>query len=161
MGDIHKLYGFWEQNYDKLLRYVKSRTYYSPDAEDITQNVFITSLIHYNQLKNPEKLGKWIYSIAKNTARTFRVSNFRYRNTFIPLDDESWNSFRCDAEKLLELRENVSLIKKMPPWKRDVLLMLIQGFEEGEISAALGIPTGTVKSRISRGRKLLENMANI
>jgi RNA polymerase sigma-70 factor (ECF subfamily) len=161
MGDIQKLYGFWEQNYNRMLYYVKSRTYYSPDAEDLTQNVFIKSLIGYSQLRNPEKLSSWIYSIAKNTARAFRVSNFRYRNHFMPLDDESWHSLRYDAEKLLELRENVRIIQKMPAWRRDVLLLLMQGFEEREISATLGIPKGTVKSRIRRGRELLENMANI
>ena len=160
MADIQMLYGFWEQNYDRLLGYIRSRTYYSDDAEDLTQNVFIKSLLRYSQLRNPEKLSSWVYSIAKNTARTFRVANFRYRTNFIPLDDESWNSFRYDAEKLLELRENLRLIEKMPSWKRDVLLMLVQGFEEKEISKTLGIPTGTVKSRVFRVREDLREIVD-
>ena len=59
----------------------------------------------------------------------------------------------------MEKQELLSAIRKLPADFRDVILLhYYQGYGIAEMSQMLGVPEGTISSRLSRGRKKLEDI---
>jgi RNA polymerase sigma-70 factor (ECF subfamily) len=59
----------------------------------------------------------------------------------------------------LLLRELAQAIPRLPPFQRDVLVAVcFQGLSYEEASAALGIPVGTIRSRLFRARSALQGL---
>ncbi len=154
---------------DQLLNYVYRFVGNRSDAEDIVQETFLRVYKNKHYYKEIAKFSTWIYTIAGNLAKTelrrrkrrkiFSVSNF--------VNDEKDFDIP-DAERSPEQQVDGSLkddiiqkaIEKLPPkFKEVILLRDVQGFSYEEISQILGIPLGTVKSRVNRGRlKLQEDL---
>jgi len=62
-------------------------------------------------------------------------------------------------DERLERQELLSAIRKLPADFRDVILLhYYQGYGIAEIAEMLGVPDGTISSRLSRGRKKLEDI---
>jgi RNA polymerase sigma-70 factor (ECF subfamily) len=71
-------------------------------------------------------------------------------------DDEVDMIERLDAAELAERADVIGRLAKLSPRERDPLLLhVVQGLQYQEIAAMLGIPVGTVQSRISRARTRL------
>jgi len=62
----------------------------------------------------------------------------------------------ADQDKRLELRDLERALRELPEEQRAAILLVgVEGFAYQEVAAILEIPTGTVRSRISRGRDVL------
>ena len=62
----------------------------------------------------------------------------------------------ASQEKHLELRDLDRALNRLPTAQRSVILLVgLEGMSYGDVSAVLGIPVGTVRSRLSRGRETL------
>ena len=124
-------------------------------AQDASQDAFVSAWINLDQLKNREKFGPWVCSIAKNKARNLVI---HYRNTIPDISlDLLTNAVEDDAlgEMLdaAELRETVeSLSEKI---REAIKLHYFEGFSIAEIAKHLSLPAGTVKWRLCQGRKQL------
>ena len=69
------------------------------------------------------------------------------------------NTFMDNYHLLINLYYLNKLVKKLPDKYRDVILMFyMEEMNEAEISKALSIPKGTVKSRLNKARALLKEM---
>ncbi|MCD6506270.1 sigma-70 family RNA polymerase sigma factor [Candidatus Poribacteria bacterium] len=152
--------------YPALKRFV-SRTM-SQQAEDIVQEAFLRV---YRDIRrfSPDRgsFKTWIFSIAANlTVDEYRKKQ-RWLRIFRPLGKEALNlpdRSRSPDETLLE-KERRSEIEKalqmLPIEQRQVLILKhLEGFKFKEIAQILGIPEGTVKSRMARGLKRLKEVLN-
>ncbi len=128
------------------------------EVEDVTQETFIRAyhyLATYNQ-KLPLK--NWLFAIAVNLCRSWR----RKRIFTVPLKAVLPLAAKEDvAEDVMQsegAREIKSLLLKLPP-KESIVLILhyINSFTIKETAEILGIPAGTVKSRLNRGLRRLRN----
>lgn len=128
--------------------------------DDIVQETYIRayrSLVK-NKFKNQSSLNTWLFAIAKNeTIRMYdKMQREEAKREKIKL------SFKKDLQKESnKIIDNIyfeKLIEKLPVKQRKVFSLLYQGFKESEVSKKLGIPRGTVKSRISRGREYLQRL---
>jgi DNA-directed RNA polymerase specialized sigma24 family protein len=62
----------------------------------------------------------------------------------------------------LELRDLDRAIAKLPSPQRSVILLVgLEGMSYGEVAAVLGVPVGTIRSRLSRGRETLRRLTGI
>lgn len=145
-----------------LLRYVTRRL--GPDiAEDVLGDVFVVALERRGAF-DPQAVSArpWLYGIASNVmARRYRDETRRLQA--VERDGqaaahrfEDTVAHRVDAERAV--RRLSRALALLSPGDRDVLLMTAwAGLEQAEIAAALGIPVGTVKSRLHRARGRLRD----
>lgn len=137
------------------------------DAQDMSQEAFIKAFNSLGSFRGDSKFSVWLYRIVSNVCLDFIRSRNRRPITslnFQDLDGESAEYEIPDERELPEeelmrrlTRESVREgLQYLPEDQRQILLLReIQGLSYDEISEALDIESGTVKSRIFRARKKL------
>ncbi len=82
---------------------------------------------------------------------------FEESNTEFPAPAESHNP-ETIALRRERMETLLGVIETLPPWHRDVILLVdVQGYDYAEAAKMLGLPLGTVKSRLSRARATLRD----
>jgi RNA polymerase sigma-70 factor (ECF subfamily) len=132
------------------------------DADDLVQDTYVKAFRSVRQFRQGTNLKAWLFTILHNTFRNQRRDAGRD-----PVDvDSALMEVAAPAdpgagpeERLLRSmadREVQAAVDKLPEQFRDaVWLRDAEEFSYAEIAEMLGIPIGTVMSRISRGRRLL------
>ncbi|MEN0651807.1 MULTISPECIES: RNA polymerase sigma factor [Hyphobacterium] len=127
-----------------------------PDvADDLAQDAFLAAWTSLASLKDPARFRSWLYGLAwRQAASRFRTDDRRRAR--------EW-AYTAETADLpgLSPEDRIALDRAMsdlPPDQRAAIaLCLSGGFSHSEAAEALGIPVGTVKSHVTRGRaKLLE-----
>lgn len=128
------------------------------DAEDAAQEAFVLAYRHLNDLKSPEKFSSWIYSIATNVGRKWLGKRRLERQRFIRLEQAAEMAFRPEEEKESlhpgALREAFEVLSVED--RATATLFYLVGLDQGQVADILGIPLGTVKSRLHRSRNQLK-----
>jgi RNA polymerase sigma-70 factor (ECF subfamily) len=132
------------------------------DAEDVAQEAFLRAYQKFALLREAEKFRGWVNRIV------FRLALNRQRGHRRRLTrDTAWqmNETRTmvdgakDAEQLVMLERLRKEIERLPEKLRSALqLSLVEEMEAADVGAVLGIPAGTVRSRLHAARKLLLEM---
>lgn len=140
------------------------------DAQDIVQIIFARIYKNIKSMSNPKKINHWMARALKNEYISFmRHCNNKYQSNKLSLEglEEEVAGVAVDhndPSKILEKKEpnsiKLSIIKEaislLKDRERRILELSLQGKEQKEISKELGIPRGTVMSRIFYARKALK-----
>lgn len=138
------------------------------DAEDISQEAFVRAYRGLRQFRGGSSFKTWLYQIVTNTART-HLAKRRDRPEDAAGDPvatpEAFGqpATNEDVEGSVVHRDRIDRALAALPedMRAAVLLRDVEGLDYKEISDALGIPMGTVESRIFRGRaRLREALAS-
>lgn len=126
-------------------------------ALDATQETFLTVFRKGKQFKGDSALGTWIYRIAVNTCYD-QLRKLKRRKTdqmpdYLDPEDHSAEEAVESAGIRPEIEEALAAIPQ--DFRVAVVLSDIEGMGLGDVAKTLGIPVGTVKSRVFRGRRLL------
>jgi RNA polymerase sigma-70 factor, ECF subfamily len=126
-------------------------------ALDATQDTFLTAFRKAHQFQGNSAVGTWLYRIAVNTC--YDILRRAKRRPTDPLP-EHLDFVDASAEQEVEAaahrHEIQNALAKLPPeFRAAVVLSDIEGMALPEVALALGVPVGTVKSRVFRGRRLL------
>lgn len=118
------------------------------DVADVLQETIITGYRKLPQLKNPSYFNTWICRILINQCKALLAAE-----SFVDIDDYQISVNNHEAEHLAihDLLDNLAPIYRIP-----LVLYYYNGFSVKEISSMLSEPLGTIKSRLSRGRALLQ-----
>jgi RNA polymerase sigma-70 factor (ECF subfamily) len=138
------------------------------EAGDLTQETFLSALKAINRFRGEADLKTWLFRIAVNESRNrFRWWKRRNRHNTISLDAPtasgeqslhetlSGNAANPEENALRHERETAlkKALRNLPDIFREAIILCdIEGLSYEEISVALEINIGTVKSRIARGR---------
>jgi RNA polymerase sigma-70 factor, ECF subfamily len=131
-------------------------------AEDLTSVAFLEAYRRRADAKIAEgKVLAWLYGIATNVVRNQRRSLRRHAEALrrVPPPDPELGiagltADRIDAER--QMRRVLAALEQLPESDKDVLsLCLWSELSYEDAAAALGIPVGTVRSRLSRARARL------
>jgi RNA polymerase sigma-70 factor (ECF subfamily) len=131
------------------------------EAEDLTQEVFVKVYRTLDRYHNGDgSFSAWLMAVARNQAIDHyrrRRQEHLHRVEEEPASLEARASGEEGPLRQLERDERVRLVhrglRSLPPELREPLILCdLQGLPYEEISDALKIPLGTVKSRINRGR---------
>ena len=138
-------------------------------ADDLAQEVFVRVFVHRRNYRRGSKFSTWLFTIAANLAKNEIRRRVRRRNWFsldalqevlgdsAPqlADSTEGRETRMERE---QLRDAVGRAITAVPEKYRLSLVLrdIEGLSYEEIAEALGIPGGTVRSRINRARSMLK-----
>jgi len=135
------------------------------DADDLAQEAFVRAWRSLARFRYESTFRTWLHGIAINVIRTHRGRGARLRRLFgivsrdgdeaaDPLDRASVDD---GIEAPLAMRQVIDrALASLPDELREaVVLRDVQGLEYREIAEALGVPLGTVESRIFRARQRL------
>lgn len=129
-----------------------------PQAEDITQEVFITLYTKLDTFRGEAAIRSWIYSIAINKSKDY-LKSWSYRK--MQFKGNSYSEKDGIAHQVISHTEDRILyqaVLQLPIKYREVILLhYYKEFSVREMSNFLSINEATVKTRLSRGRKLLHD----
>jgi len=150
---------------DSLYRTALRLTRMPADAEDLVQETMLKAFRAEDTFKPGTNLRAWLFTILHNTARNRLRDRVR---DHVDIDSETVERAgdqplqgAAETPETLLLRETLApelqaAIDELPEAFREaVWLRDVEEFSYAEIAEMLGVPVGTVMSRISRGRRML------
>jgi RNA polymerase sigma-70 factor, ECF subfamily len=132
-------------------------------ADDLVQDSLERALAHWHKRRQDGDLRGWLFTILYNR---FVTEQYRRRREAAhrSLDDvaeEGLLGFDGAQEPALEYRDLLRGFAELPQEQQAVLLLIgAQDFSYDDAARILGIPVGTVMSRVSRGRERLRRYMN-
>jgi RNA polymerase sigma-70 factor, ECF subfamily len=138
------------------------------DAEDVVQEAFMRAFSAFEGFRGeeakPQHAKAWVLTIVRNTSMTWLKRN---RNAGASIafekaleepierspDPEEMLLMSCDREQVWQALEQLPL-----DFREAIILREMENLSYKEISTALGVPLGTVMSRLSRGRDWLRRI---
>lgn len=134
-----------------------------PDkGDDLVQESCARAFAHLDQWQPGTRLDSWMYRIIHNIWRDQKRAT-RVRGTSIDLDsvpDISGEDGRDVVNSRLSLRHVLNGLASLPSEQRVLITLIsIEGLSYEDAAAILGIPVGTVTSRLVRGRRALYAIA--
>ncbi|MFB9237250.1 RNA polymerase sigma factor [Plantactinospora siamensis] len=149
----------FDAHYGEIYRYVAGRLSAS-HADDLAAETFLVAFRDRAKLRDAGQVRAWLYGIATNLVRRHqRDEERRYRalaRVGAPAEPAE-----NDHERIISRvaaggihRELAAALRDLKPADRDVLLLVaLADLNYPEVAVALGIPEGTVASRLNRARK--------
>lgn len=131
------------------------------DAEDVVQDAYLRALRHFDGFRGGDARA-WLLTIVRRTCYTWlKRRRTRPEATEFDEDAHSGGLSADDPETLVlhgDLRETLNrAMATVPSEFREVLLLRdVQGLSYREIAEVVGVPVGTVMSRLARARRRLQ-----
>ncbi len=132
---------------------------------DIVQETFINAVRHIRSLRDDDKFGSWLFSIAhQKCAQHWRRLHReeRFLDVREPPPDDSGSPEEDPSATLIrkeQEEEFMARLSRLPVPQRSVLLLhFVEEFSLEEIAAITGVPVGTVKSRLHYAKKMLRSL---
>jgi RNA polymerase sigma-70 factor (ECF subfamily) len=142
----------------RLRRFAHALSRNGADADDLTQATVERALRSREQWEPGTKLDSWLYRIMRNLWIDTVRARGRKEKHEAP-EEEAFDVGEDPREAIetsLELKRAMAAMERLPDEQREVVaLILIEGFGYREVSEMLGLPIGTVSSRLVRGRTAL------
>jgi RNA polymerase sigma-70 factor (ECF subfamily) len=140
----------------RLRRFARALTRHVDDADDFVQLAIERALTRLDQRRPGSRLDSWMYGIIRNAWIDETRSRRRRERTLE--DDESTEGVPDAAsEAHIERLSLEAAMARLPEEQRlAVALVLVEGLAYKEAAEVMGVPIGTVTSRLARGRETLE-----
>ena len=148
-----------ERYYQPLYRFALGLSGRENDAWDLTQQTFYRWATKRHQLLDPSKAKSWLFT----TLHREFLNSLRRQSRFPHLDIQTTQmelppvppaaEARTDGDIILE-----ALARVEEPFRSPLVLFYLEDHSYKEIAEILGVPPGTVMSRISRGKALLRQL---
>lgn len=143
----------------RLWRFVSGMLSEGRAAEDVLQTVWLRVVRSFARLRNPEQLAGWLFRIA----RVAVVDHLRKQYRQPPADRTADVSAVSNPEPFpdgLEVSEHVARgLSRLHPIDREaVVLHYFDELSLVEVAAVVGVPEGTIKSRLFRARSQLREV---
>jgi RNA polymerase sigma-70 factor (ECF subfamily) len=154
----------------KVYNYIFRMVHHALDAEDLTQETFLRAYLSIRSFQSRASLNTWLFRIATNLCIDYSRKNRKAQSltsslsmegdgdegeTERDIPDVAFDPQRMLLNKELGLMLNRALSELPEKLRTVVLLYDIEGLPYDEISAIVGCPLGTVKSRLFNARSAL------
>ena len=167
-GDVAAFEKLVQRHQTRLVGYLRGLTNTESDAEDLAQEAFLRAYRSLKGFRGTSSFRTWLYQIATNAFRNW----LEKRRNQAPVNAGSIDAPPPGMDEPVEPmgEENPEAqrvqrdaidraLAQLPADQREaVLLRDVEGFEYREIAEQLGVPLGTVESRIFRGRARLKEL---
>ncbi|MFJ6631886.1 RNA polymerase sigma factor [Streptomyces sp. NPDC091376] len=152
---FHDLVRIW---HDPLWRYVRGMVGAPHVADDVAQETWVAVVRGLPRLREPERFAPWLFTIARRTVTDHLRQAYRTPETA----EEVTEAVADDSGGLggvLTTLEIEAGLGGLPPLEREVLILFhLQDLPLADCADVLGVPPGTVKSRLHRARRMLRDV---
>ena len=148
----------------RLRRYARVLTGDMHRADDLVQDTLARAWEKRRLWQAGSDLRAWLFTIMHNVhVNQFSVRQREYAHASLDADDGAaagWEiAVRATQSDRVELSEVLAQVGRLPAEQREVLMLAaVEELRYEEISTVLGVPIGTVMSRLSRAREKLRRM---
>ena len=148
-----------EDELPRLRRYARVLVRSEADADDLVQECVLRALSRTHLWQEDTDLRAWLFTILHNQyVNNVRRSARQGRSVELDDIDEEKHHFPTQ-DKRLELRDLKRALALLPAEQRTVVLLIgLEGMDYGTAAEVVGVPVGTVRSRLSRGREGLRRL---
>jgi RNA polymerase sigma-70 factor (ECF subfamily) len=150
---LEELVHTWE---NRLLYFIRRLVDQEQDAWDVLQQTWLRVLSGIGALREPQRLGPWLYCVARHA--TFDHGHIRatYRRFLKDYQATAPADEAPDREGVENAEQLHRGLVQLPVPQREVLtLFFLEDFSIDEIAQILDVPAGTVKSRLHYAKKAL------
>lgn len=153
LGDrraLGELVGHW---HDPLWRYVRHLVNGPGLADDVSQEAWVGVFKSLPGLREPERFAPWLFTIARRSVMKRLKDSYRPESLA-----ETDRTVEDHAAAVLNRAQVVEGLALLPVLEREVLILFyLHDLALEDCAQVLEVPTGTVKSRLSRARRLLRH----
>lgn len=162
-GDADAFGTLFDRHAESIRAYCARRTGSLDAADDLVSMVFLEAWRRRDDVELVDDLAlPWLYGVARRIVQQRWRTAVRHRRALarlpahaVALDHAEEVAGRLDDRA--SLRRVTDALRALRPAERDVLLLCVwQGLDYAAASVALGVPIGTVRSRLSRARARLK-----
>lgn len=149
---------------DALFGFALRLTRQRDDAEDLVSDTMLRAFERWQQYRLGSNIRAWLFTILYHLFVSKR-RRIVAREVPAPQDEDGWAAYDAVGEAdpegaffdgLLD-DEVVRAVEALPnEYRAAVVLSDLQGLRYAEVAQVLGVPEGTVKSRLFRGRRILQ-----
>lgn len=165
-GDVSSFEDLIQNHQARLFRLVLTVAGNAEDAEDALQETLLQAYRALPGFRGDCSFSTWLFRIAINRTRNWlrsqgRASSERFAASMVGATEDT--ARRVDSEVVhREGRRQIrAALQKLPEhYRRAILLRHYMDMSYEEIADVLGVPVGTVRSRLAQGRKLLMQRLN-
>jgi len=145
--------------YASLYRFGLALAKNESEAADLTQETFLILAKHEKQIREPERIKAWLFTtLRREFLRKIRIHTAHPEVEFQPEKHEI-RAIKSDALRAIDGRTALAALAKIEErYRSAVELFYLADLSYKEISATLGVPIGTVMSRLSRGKEQLRRV---
>jgi RNA polymerase sigma-70 factor (ECF subfamily) len=151
-----------EAEIPKLRRYARALTRDVVRADDLVQSCLVRAIANQHLWQPGTNLRAWLFTILHNQ-NVNDVQRAAREGANVDIEDVAQVlSVQPRAMASLEMRDLEAAIAKLTPEQRQVILLVcLEGMEYEEVALILGVPIGTVRSRLSRARDQLRRLMDM
>jgi RNA polymerase sigma-70 factor, ECF subfamily len=153
---------FWEQTRDRVRAYMFCACHNSSDTDDLAQECFLRALRNWSRFEGKGSRQAWLFAIARNTQADWFRKRKREARLVDPDAYAPCEMPRAESDDVEMVWETVSGLG--PEYREAIHLRFAADLSYMEIAEMLGVPIGTVRSRLHRGlktvRKKIEEREN-
>jgi RNA polymerase sigma-70 factor (ECF subfamily) len=156
MSDFHARL---EEQIPRLRRYARALTRDTNRADDLVQDTLVRALAKQHLYQPDTNLRAWLFTLMHNQ-HVNDIRRARREGNNIDVDETaSMLVATTDPTASRQLRELETGLAALPPEQRAAILLVgLEGLRYDEAAEILGVPIGTVRSRLSRGRDALRKL---
>jgi RNA polymerase sigma-70 factor, ECF subfamily len=144
-----------------LRAFALSITQSAQHSDDLVQDTLVKALSNLDKFEMGTNLRAWLFTILRNSFYN-EIRHKKYHQTVAlgEIDPEAIE-LRATQEKYMEFQDVLKGLSRLVPEQREaIILIAAEGLSYEEAAAICNCPVGTVKSRLSRARRRLEDYAN-
>ena len=151
---------------DAAFNYARWLTRNDAEAEDVVQDACVRAMRFFSSLRDDDARA-WLFTIVRNTWYS-RIARLAKMTAGAPLNDEQaqWPDKALDPEERLLQQHKVALVRgaleQLPVDFREVIVLReIESLSYEDTAAVVGVPIGTVMSRLARARERLQTVLKL
>jgi RNA polymerase sigma-70 factor, ECF subfamily len=156
MNQMANIASLLEAEIPRLRRYARALTHDPARADDLLQSCLVRAVAKQHLWQEGTDLRAWLFTILHNQHVNDVRRSVREGTSVAVEDVSSALPVEPNAMDRLQLRDLHRALGRLPEEQRQVILLVgLEGMRYEEVADILGIPIGTVRSRLSRGRDTL------
>lgn len=143
-----------------LRRYASALLNSRQDADDLVHDCLVRALERLHTRREDLEIRSWLFAIMHNLfISQLRKAKVRPRTEPLGENTEAEPSLRANQEDRLHWRDLIHALNSLSEEQRAVVVLVtVENLSYAEVASVLGIPTGTVMSRLARGRERLRQL---
>ena len=147
------------ETYAALYRFGLALAKNESEAADLTQETFLILAKHQHQIREPDKIKTWLFTTLRREFLRKIRTRAAHLEVELPPEDHELLAIDSDTPRSIDARTALAALARIDDnYRSAVELFYLADLSYKEIAATLGVPIGTVMSRLARGKEQLRHI---